>query len=67
MTDESAKKAFWALSIVSVVIGAILSLMTYGDLLDVRSMNLTGLVWILVIGVYLIFVTISARKAKSQQ
>ena len=63
MNNERAKRGIWIVSLLSLVIGGILGIYTYDTLLSFRTLNLVGLVYIVMIGIYVIMVALGARKS----
>lgn len=63
MTSEQGKRGFTIASVLSLVLGVIVALWVYGSLLDVRSLNVIGLVYILVLGLYALYIAVSAGAA----
>ena len=62
MNNERAKRGIWIVSLLSLVIGGILGIYTYDTLLSIRTVNLIGLIYITMIGIYVIMVALGARK-----
>lgn len=67
MTSEQGKRGFLICTLVSLVVGVIIALMTYDSLLDVRSLNIIGLVYILVVGLYTLFIAVRAGAQKKDE
>lgn len=61
MNDARAKRGIWIATLLSLLIGGALAICTYGSVLDFRSLNLIGLIYITIIGLYALMVAIQGR------
>ncbi len=64
MTSAQGKRGFLIATIVGLVLGAITAVCTYESLLDARSLNVIGLVYIGVLGFYALFIALRAAAEK---
>jgi len=67
MTSEQAKKSLTLIAVVSAILGSIWAYALYGCLLDPRSWNVVGLVFILLVGIYAAVVAVANRKRSAQE
>lgn len=66
MTSEQGKKGFVIVTLLSLVIGLLLAFCQYGVSLDARSINVIGLVFITLLGLYAAFIAIRTGAGQSE-
>ena len=66
MTNEQGKRGFKLVTIFSLIVGAVVGFLTYGSLIDVRALNIVGLIYILVLGCYALFIAVRAATQKDE-
>lgn len=65
MSEAACKNALILISFVSLVLGVVGGLALYGDLADVRAWNFTGLVFIVLLGLWCLAVGLRHASKKA--